>query len=146
MSHLQTTPKAKAEHVAAFLISLVFYYLTLDICKFTFWLDNARTHKKQMKTYFAQYLEDFGLTNQVEVEFKHIPPYSPNMKAAEYFIQLIRKKHLKNIPPNQSIEQVVEQLIPKVDKQQLLTSEQMTKLVTRIKRIPHKKTTFFKLE
>lgn len=80
------------------------------------------------------------------VGFRHIPPYSPNMNAAEYFIQIIRKKHLKNIHPNQSIEEVVNKLIPKVDKQQMLSSTQMANIITRIKRIPSKKTTSFKLE
>ena len=139
---MQTTPIAKAEQVAAFLICLVFTYREEGCSKFTFFLDNARTHKKKMKELFAQHLEDFGL-GDIKVEFVHIPPYSPVMNAAEYFIQLIRKKFLKNIPPNQSIEQVVDRLIPNVQGKHILNRIQMQNIITRIKRTPSLKRTSF---
>lgn len=132
---MQTTPVAKAEQVAAFLVSMVFHYLDSGICKFTFWLDNARTHKKKMKGCFREYLEYFGIENQIQVEFVHIPPYSPQMNAAEYFIQLIRKAYLKNLPPDQSMEQVLNRLLPKVEGKQLLNPSQMKNIIARIKRI-----------
>jgi len=131
---LQTSKIAKAEQVAAFLVSTILYYLDLGISKFTFWLDNANTHKKKMRTYFIQYLEDFGIKDRIEVEFVHIPPYSPKMNAAEYFIQIIRKRFLKHLPPGQTIEQVLERLLPKVNGKQLITIEKMQNILARIKR------------
>jgi len=65
------------------------------------------------------------------------------MNAAEYFIQLIRKKFLKNIPPNQSIEQVVDRLIPNIQGQHILNRIQMQNIITRIKRTPSLKRTSF---
>ena len=103
--------------------------------KFTFFLDNAKTHKIKMKTFLAEHLKDFGMKNQVEIIFKHIPAYSPKMNAAEFFIQIIRKKFLKNLPMGQSMEQVLNQLLPNVDGQQLLTVNQMQNILSRIKRI-----------
>jgi len=50
-----------------------------------------------MKESLAQLLKDFGLHNSIEVEFVHIPAYSPKMNAAEFFIQIIRKRFLKNM-------------------------------------------------
>ena len=94
-----------------------------------------------MKNLLAQYLEDFGLTKRMKVEFVHIPPYSPAMNAAEYFIQLIRKKFLKNLPPNLSISQVVEQIVPYVQGQNLLNQEQLKNIIARIKRIHTQKHT-----
>jgi len=126
---------AKAEPVAAFVTSLVFTYLDKRYSRLTLFLDNARTHKKKMKNLRAQYLENFGLTKRMEVEFVHIPSYSPAMNAAEYFIQIIRKKFLKNLPPNLSINQVVEQIIPYVQGQNLLNQEQMNNIIARVKRI-----------
>lgn len=87
-----------------------------------------------MKTLLDEHLETFGLKEYVQIEFVHIPPYSPAMNAAEYFIQLIRKKFLKNLPPNQSIEQVVNELIPQVQGHSLLNQEQLNNIIARIKR------------
>lgn len=115
-------------------MSTILYYFELGISKFTFWLDNAKTHKKKMRTYFSQYLEDMGIKGRIEVEFIHIPAYSPKMNAAEYFIQIIRKKFLKHIPPGQTIEQVLERLLPKIDGKQILTIEKMQNILARIKR------------
>jgi transposase len=124
-------------------MSLIFYYSALGKSKFVFWLDNAKTHKKKMKKLLDELLEEFGLKNQVKIKFIHIPPYSPKMNAAEYFIQIIRKRFLKNMVPNQNMEQVLTRLLPNVNHKRLLTQEQMRNILTRIKRIiTQKKTTF----
>lgn len=132
---METTSVATAVEVAAFLMSLIFHYSSLGKTKFTFWLDNAKTHKKAMKEFLALHLKDFGMENQVEIEFVHIPAYSPKMNAAEFFIQIIRKRFLKNLPMNQTIEQVLGRLLPSVNEQQLLTIQQMRNILMRIKRI-----------
>jgi len=96
-----------------------------------------------MKKLLDELLEEFGLKNQVKIEFIHIPPYSPKMNAAEYFIQIIRKRFLKNMVLNQNMEQVLIRLLPNVNHKRLLTQEQMRNILTRIKRIiTQKKTTF----
>lgn len=96
-----------------------------------------------MKKLLDELLEEFGLKNQVKIKFIHIPPYSPKMNAAEYFIQIIRKRFLKNMVPNQNMEQVLTRLLPNVNHKRLLTQEQMRNILTRIKRIiTQKKTTF----
>lgn len=132
---METNSVATAMEVSAFLMTLVFHYSALGINKFTFWLDNAKTHKKKMKSSLALHLKDFGMEDQVEIEFVHIPPYSPKMNAAEFFIQIIRKRFLKNLPINQTMEQVLDRLLPNVHAQQLLKPEQMKNILARIKRI-----------
>lgn len=87
-----------------------------------------------MRNCFIQHLEDFGIRNKVEVEFVHIPPYSPKMNAAEYVIQIIRKKFLKHLPANQAMEQVLDRLLPKINGQELITAEKMQNILARIKR------------
>jgi len=88
-----------------------------------------------MKKLLAELLEEFGLNNCIEVEFVHIPPYSPKMNAAEYFIQIIRKKFLKNMVLSQNIEQVLDRLLPNVNNRQMLSSQQMRNILAKIKRI-----------
>jgi len=88
-----------------------------------------------MKESLVQLLKDFGLHNRIEVEFVHIPAYSPKMNAAEYFIQIIRKRFLKNMIYDQNIEQVLDRLLPNINGKQLLTPQQMSNILARIKRI-----------
>lgn len=88
-----------------------------------------------MKKLLTELLEEFGLKDRMEVEFVHIPPYSPKMNAAEFFIQIIRKRFLKNMVFNQNMEQVLDRLLPNVNDKKLLTSQQMRNILTRIKRI-----------
>jgi len=88
-----------------------------------------------MKELLAELLEEFGLQYQIEVEFVHIPPYSPKMNAAEFFIQIIRKRFLKNMTFNQNMGQVLDRLLPNVNDNKLLTSQQMKNILTKIKRI-----------
>lgn len=88
-----------------------------------------------MKTLFAQSMKDFGLNDRTEVEFVHIPAYSPKMNAAEFLIQIIRKRFLKNMIYDQNIEQVLDRLLPNVNEKQLLTAQQMRNILAKIKRI-----------
>jgi len=88
-----------------------------------------------MKDFFATHLKDFGIDGQVKVDFVHIPAYSPKMNAAEFFIQIIRKRFLKNIPLNQTMETILGRLFPHVDGKQLLSPHQMNNILARIKRI-----------
>ena len=72
-------------------------------------------------------------------EFVHIPPYSPYLNAAEYFIHLIRHQFLRHLPMNKDIEEVVDDLIQKVDKVKLLSVEQLKNIIQYIRRKPKKK-------
>ena len=75
----------------------------------------------------------------IQVEFVHIPPYSPYLNAAEYFIHLIRHQFLRHLPMNKDIEEVVDDLIQKVDKVKLLSVEQLKNIIQYIRRKPKKK-------
>jgi hypothetical protein len=59
-----------------------------------------------MKTLFATYLADKGLTDKIEVEFIHTPAYSPNFNLAEYQIHLLRLEKLHHLPSSVTIEQI----------------------------------------
>ena len=75
----------------------------------------------------------------IQVEFVHIPPYSPYLNEAEYFIHLIRHQFLRHLPMNKDIEEVVDDLIQKVDKVKLLSVEQLKNIIQYIRRKPKKK-------
>lgn len=77
-----------------------------------------------MKKLLDELLEEFGLKNQVKIEFIYIPPYSPKMSTAEYFIQIIRKKFLKNMILNQNMEQVLTRLLLNVNHKRIITQKQ----------------------
>ncbi len=144
--HLDTIAKTDAHVVANFLFSLVKFYVPLGKVKFVFWLDNAKTHKNNPDSYreknkFQELLDEYNLQNQlnIKVEFVHIPPYSPCLNAAEYFIHLIRYKFLRHLPINKEIEEVVDDLIQKVDGKKLLSVQQLGNIIRYIKRKPKKK-------
>lgn len=94
-----------------------------------------------MKTALSNLIQAAGL--EVKVEFVHIPPYSPYLNAAEYFIHLIRHKYLRHLPVGKTIEEVVNDLIPKVDEKQILTPKKMANIIRRIRSIPRKKPSAF---
>lgn len=123
------------------MFSLIKFYVPLGKLKFVFWLDNAKTHKKKMKNKFQELLDEYNLQNnlKIEDEFVHIPPYSPCLNAAEYFIHLIRYKFLRHLPLGKDIQEVVEDLILKVDGKKLLSAEQLSNIIRYIKRKPKKK-------
>lgn len=127
--------------VATFLFSLVEFYAAKGKTRFLFWLDNAKTHKKKMKTAFNELLEQYCRQNNlnIQVEFVHIPPYSPYLNAAEYFIHHIRQQFLRHLPMDKEIEDVVEGLVQKVDKTKLLSIEQLKNIIGHIRRKPKKK-------
>ena len=139
--HLDTKAKTDFQVVANFLFSLAQIYVPKGKTKFVFWLDNAKTHKKKMKNAFNELIEQYYQQNNlnIQVEFVHIPPYSPYLNAAEYFIHLIRHQFLRHLPMNKDIEEVVDDLIQKVDKVKLLSVEQLKNIIQYIRRKPKKK-------
>ena len=141
---MKTVAKANADTIALYLFGLLLAYIVAGKTNFTIFLDNANTHKKKMKTAFANLVEAAGL--EVNVEFVHIPAYSPYLNAAEYFIHLIRHKYLRHLPVGKTIEEVVDDLIPKVDEKQILTPKKMATIIRRIKSIPRKKPSVFMTE
>lgn len=110
-----------------------------------FWLDNAKTHKMKMKTILNELIKEYCDKHnlRIEVEFVHIPPYSPYMNAAEYFIHIIRHNFLRHLPMGQEIDDVVNQLIGLVDKKCLLSKEKLYNIIRHIKRKPSKKNSVF---
>lgn len=104
--YLQLRPKCKAEDVAAYLVDLCQDAIKDNCTKIYFTSDNNSTHKQKMKTLFATYLADQGLTDKIEVEFIHTPAYSPNFNLAEYQIHLLRLEKLHHLPSSVTIEQI----------------------------------------
>jgi len=133
---VETNEKNTAETVANFMVNMVVKAVEQQITELLFILDNARQHKKKMKALFEQQLQEKDLNTKIKVNFLHTPPYSPSMNAAEYNIQIIRKKHLKHLPHQMTIDQRVKHLIKKVDTVSVMDQQQMQNVVQRIKRVP----------
>jgi hypothetical protein len=138
---LDTKAKTDYSVVATFLFGLAKFYVPKGKTGFVFWLDNAKTHKEKMKTAFNELVEQYAQQNNlnIHVEFVHIPPYSPYLNAAEYFIHLIRHQFLRHLPMDKEIEEVVGELVQKVDKVRLLSVEQLKNIIGYIRRKPKKK-------
>lgn len=94
-----------------------------------------------MKNKFQELLDEYNRKNHlnISVEFIHIPPYSPYLNAAEYFIHLIRHRFLRHLPLDKEIQEIVDDLIQKVDGKKLLSAEQLSNIIRYIKRKPKKK-------
>ena len=91
---VSTNEKNTAETVASFMVLIALKALENQNTELLVILDNASQHKKKMKTMLQQLLKEKGLEAKINVRFLHTPPYSPQMNAAEYNIQLIRKNFL----------------------------------------------------
>lgn len=131
-----TNQKNTAEQVAAFMLVLALKAIKDQISSLLIILDNASQHKKKMKNHLKHLLQQKGVDQQIQVDFLHTAPYSPQMNAAEYNIGMIRHTCFKHLPCETTIEQRTQILEDKVQNQKMMNAEQMNKVLKRIRKIP----------
>ncbi|NEO74638.1 IS630 family transposase [Moorena sp. SIO3H5] len=123
--YLLLSPHAKTEDVASYL-GLLFDDLHSEGYEdITIYLDNNSTHKKKMKSKLARLLPLLGLEGKVNIEFSHIPAYSPDFNLAEYIIHQIRLQILHHMPIDATLDSIEVELETYLDKHQLQTPEQI---------------------
>lgn len=135
---MKLTKSAKTEYVSTYLLELITDSLLeepgLDLL--IIYLDNNSTHKGKMKQQLQEKLDEFyrthNLTKLPQIQFEHIPPYSPDYNLAEYVIRLTRQRLLHHLPVNTTLEQIETRLNTYFDNHQLQTPEQIQKTLNHI--------------
>lgn len=123
--YLLLSPHAKTEDIASYL-GLLFDDLHSEGYEdITIYLDNNSTHKKKMKSKLARLLPLLDLEGKVNIEFSHIPAYSPDFNLAEYIIHQIRLQILHHMPIDATLDSIEVELETYLDKHQLQTPEQI---------------------
>lgn len=130
--YLQLKSKAKSEDIASYFCLLCDDLSSQGYRKITFILDNNSTHKDKMKSYFNTLMSTLEIDNKIQVEFVHLPPYSPKFNLAEYIIHLLRLKFLHHLPLNVTIEQIESKLSNYFLSDQLQTPQQIKNIIRHI--------------
>jgi hypothetical protein len=73
--------------------------------KMIMYIDNNPAHKTLMR-FFLALLPRLP----IDIQIKHLPPYSPKLNIVEYLIHLIRQKNLHHAPHSQDIGTVKQRL------------------------------------
>ncbi len=104
--YIQLKKTAKAEDVAQY-----FYELCEDIQnenydKLTIILDNNPTHKDKMRYNLWLRIKENKKLENLKIDFKYTPAYSPDFNLAEYIIHLLRLNLLHHIPLKTKLEDI----------------------------------------
>ena len=123
--YLLLNPDAKTEDIASYFGLLVDDLYSEGYEEITIYLDNNSTHKKKMKSKLARLLPLLDLEGRVNIEFSHIPAYSPDFNLAEYIIHQIRLQILHHMPIDATLDSIEVEIETYLDKHQLQTPEQI---------------------
>ena len=130
--YLQLKSKAKSEDIATYFGLLCDDLSSQGYCQVTIILDNNSTHKDKMKSQLNILMSALEIKHKIQVEFIHVPPYSPNFNLAEYIIHLLRLKFLHHLPLNMTIEQIEQRLSNYFLSHQLQTPQQIKNTIRHI--------------
>ena len=123
--YLQLREKAKSEDVAEYLTELVLDCIKQGYSKLSIIFDNCKTHKKKMRELLAQALKKAEVERKIAVEFIDLPAYSPDFNLVEYIIHQIRLQILHHQQFGMTLEQVQARLEKHLQKEQMLTPQQI---------------------
>ncbi len=123
--YLLLSPNAKAEDVASYLALLCDDLHSEGYDTISIFLDNNSTHQKKMKAKLGRLLSFLELTETLNVNFSHIPSYSPDFNLAEYIIHQIRLQILHHMPIDATLDSIEVEIESYLDRQQLQTPEQI---------------------
>lgn len=86
--YLLLNPNAKTEDIASYFGLLFDDLYSEGYEEITIYLDNNSTHKKKMKSKLARLLPLLDLEGRVNIEFSHIPAYSPDFNLYQFCMKL----------------------------------------------------------
>jgi len=101
----QTQERMKSDNVALCVHHTASALAQRGYKKMIIYLDNNPAHKTLMR--YALALLPPSL---LDIQIKHLPPYSPKLNIVEYLIHLIRQKKLHHAPHTQDMATVKQRL------------------------------------
>ncbi len=130
--YLRLTSRAKTEDISSYFVEFCQDCWQQGVTKLKIILDNNTTHKKKMKNLLETQLTDLGIKEDIEVEFIHTPPYSPNFNLVEYLIHQLRLQLLHHQPMGITIELIREKIEQYLEVNQLQTPQQIQNTIAHI--------------
>ncbi len=80
-----------------------------------------------MQNQLKLHLEQMGLSQEIKVEYQHIPAYSPKLNLVEYVIHLLRLRFLHHLPIGKTLGDITNQLEQFFESSQFLSKIQLRK-------------------
>lgn len=130
--YLKLTERAKTEDIVCYFTELCEDVSKQGFHKLTVILDKNSTHKKKMKNLLTRELLKLGIYSELEIEFIHTPPYSPNYNLVEYLIHQLRLRLLHHQPVGTTIEMIKAKVHQYLQANHLQTPEQIQNTIAHI--------------
>ncbi len=130
--YLKLTERAKTEDIVRYFTEFCGDVSKQGFHKLTVILDNNSTHKKKMKNLLTLELAKIGMLSNLEIEFIHTPPYSPNYNLVEYLIHQLRLSLLPHQPVGTTIEMIQAKIHQYLQTNHLQTPEQIQNTIAHI--------------
>lgn len=130
--YLRLKKRAKTEDISSYFVELCQDGVQQGVKKISVILDNNTTHKNKMKNLLEVQLTELGIKEDIEIEFIHTPPYSPNFNLVEYLIHQLRLQLLHHQPVGITIELLREKIEQYLRVNQLQTPQQIQNTIAHI--------------
>ncbi|TAF49237.1 MAG: IS630 family transposase [Oscillatoriales cyanobacterium] len=118
---------AKTENVSEYLAELCLDSIEAGYTELCIMMDRNPTHKEKMQNQLKLHLEQMGLSQEIKVEYQHIPAYSPKLNLVEYVIHLLRLRFLHHLPIGKTLGDITNQLEQFFESSQFLSKIQLRK-------------------
>lgn len=142
-THADFRTESKTADVVFVVVLTLLRYIQAGFRSITLLLDNARTHRQEMKTAVLALLAEIATLSgwtavqRTTVEFLPTPPYSPAFNPAEYLIHGVRQEALYHLPCTFTLEDKADRVRQHLAQGPPLTPAKMDKLMHHIYRLPH---------
>lgn len=134
--YLWLSSHAQSDDVARYMAHLTVEMDRQGVERVEILLDNNTTHKQKMQELYQEEVEQLGKGQGKEIKtelvFTFLPAYSPKLNLVEYAIHLLRLRCLHHRPYNMKMQQVEERIQRELQKQKLLTPQQIINILQHI--------------
>lgn len=134
--YLWLSSHAQSDDVARYMAHLTVEMDRQGVERVEILLDNNPTHKQKMQELYLEEVEQLGKGQGKEIKtelvFTFLPAYSPKLNLVEYAIHLLRLRCLHHRPYNMKMQQVEERIQRELQKQKLLTPQQIINILQHI--------------
>jgi transposase len=134
--YLWLSSHAQSEDVARYMAHLTLEMDRQGVERVEILLDNNTTHKQKMQGLYLEEVEQLGKGHGKEIKaelvFTFLPAYSPKLNLVEYAIHLLRLRCLHHRPYNMKMQEVEERIQRELQKQKLLTPQQIINILQHI--------------
>lgn len=134
--YLWLSSHAQSDDVARYMAHLTLEMDRQGVERVEIMLDNNTTHKQKMQQLYAEEVEKLGQEHKRQIRtqlvFTFLPAYSPKLNLVEYAIRLLRLRCLHHRPFNMKMHQMEERIQRELQKQKLLTPQQILNILQHI--------------